>query len=171
MERLELARPARCGLVQPRVLDRDGRLRREQLDDLLVLRGELGAILLLGQVEVSEGDASQHDRNAEEGVHRGMVRRKADCAWIPGQVGESQRRAIADQDSEDPASPRQIADRSVRLVVDAVREESLQLGSVRVDDAERGVPCACQRRGGLHHVLEHAVERELGRERDACIEQ
>ena len=44
VQRLELPRPARRRLVQARVLDRDRRLRREQLDELLVLLGEVLAV-------------------------------------------------------------------------------------------------------------------------------
>ena len=43
VERLELLRPRRRRLVQSRVLDRDGRLRCEQRDELLVLVGEVAA--------------------------------------------------------------------------------------------------------------------------------
>ena len=45
VERLELAQPARRRLVEPRVLDRDGGLRGEQLRQLLVLVGEVDAAL------------------------------------------------------------------------------------------------------------------------------
>ena len=92
VQRLELARPAGRRLVEARVLDRDRRLAREQLDELLVLLGEVLAAGLLGQVEVAVGDAAQMDRHAEEGAHRRVVRREADRARILGEVVEPQRR-------------------------------------------------------------------------------
>ena len=65
-QRLELRQPARRGLIQARVLDRDRGLRGEQCDELLVLGGEVFAALLLGQVQVAVRDAAQEDRDAEE---------------------------------------------------------------------------------------------------------
>ena len=55
-QRLELPRPVRRRLVEARVLDRHGRLAREQRDELLVLVGEVLPTGLLGQVEVPVGD-------------------------------------------------------------------------------------------------------------------
>src|SRR5262249_45503246 len=82
VEGLELLRPAGRGLVEPRVLDRDRGLAGEQLDELLVLGGEILTVSLLGQVEVAVGDASEMDRNSEKGVHRRVMRRKSDRAGI-----------------------------------------------------------------------------------------
>ena len=80
VERLELARPARRRLVEPRVLDRYRRLRREQLDQLLVLGGELLAMFLLGQIKVSK----RHTAQGESG-------RPGTCASWGGGVGSRRR--------------------------------------------------------------------------------
>jgi hypothetical protein len=56
VERLELLRPARRGLVEPGILDRDRGLAREHRDELLVFGGEVLAALLLGEVEIPVRD-------------------------------------------------------------------------------------------------------------------
>ena len=56
LHRLELPGPAGRGLVEARVLDRDGCLCREQRDELFVIVVELDALALLGQVEVAVGE-------------------------------------------------------------------------------------------------------------------
>ena len=81
--------------------------------------GEVVAALLLGQVEVPVGDAAEHDRDAEERLHRRVVAREADRARVVGEVVQPQRARLADEDAEDPAAARQVADRRVRLGVDA----------------------------------------------------
>ena len=103
----ELARPAGRRLVEARVLDRHRSLAGEQRDELLVLVGEVLAALLLGEVEVAVGDAAQHDRHAEEAVHRWMSGREADRTRILGQVVQPQRLRLADQHAEDAATARQ----------------------------------------------------------------
>ena len=82
VERLELGRPARRGLVEARVLDRDRCLRGEELDGGLVVGVEVGAAGLLREIEVAVDRAAQPHGHAEEGVHRRMVRREADRARI-----------------------------------------------------------------------------------------
>jgi len=63
-------------LVKPGVLDRDAGVDREHLDELLVLRRELARSDLLGQVEVADRPSRDPNRNAEERIHRRMVRRE-----------------------------------------------------------------------------------------------
>src|SRR5439155_7075652 len=109
VQRLELAEPAGCRLVEAGVLDRDGGLRGEELAQLLVLLREVLAALLLGQVEVSVGDAAQEDRDAEERAHGRVVRREADRARVARQVVEAERLCVADEDAQDSASARKRA--------------------------------------------------------------
>ena len=119
VQRLELPQPARRALVEPGVLDRHRGLRREQLRQLLVLLAEVLAARLLGQVEVAVGDAAEQDRDAEEAAHRRVVAREADRARVVGDVVQAERARLADQHAEDAAPARQVADRRVRLLVDA----------------------------------------------------
>ena len=119
VERLELLQPAGRRFVETRVLDRDRGLGGEQLHELLVLGGERGAALLLGQVQVSVGDPAQQDRDTEERPHRRVVRREADRARVVGEVVEPQRLRVVDQRAENPAAVRRVADRRLGLLVDA----------------------------------------------------
>ena len=68
-------------LVQPGVLDRDPGVDRERLDEPLVVLGELVGARLVGQVEVADGAALDGDRDAEEAVHRRVIRREIRGAW------------------------------------------------------------------------------------------
>ena len=108
------ARPPRCCLVEPGVLDRDGRLTGQQRHELLVLFGEGLAAGLLGQVEVAVGHAAEQDRHAEERAHRRVTGRESDRARILGEVVQAQRVRLVDQRAEDPATAGEIADRRAR---------------------------------------------------------
>ena len=170
-EAFELAEPPRRRLVQARVLDRDRRLRRQQLRELLVLCREVEAPGLLREVEVAVGDPAQHDRDAQERPHRWMVPGKPDRARIVGDVVQPERPRLADEDAQQAASSRQVADRSVRLLVDARGEEPLEPSSGRVDHPERGISRLGQPGRGLDDPLEQRVERQLGVERDPGVDQ
>ena len=124
-QRLELPRPPRGGLVEPRVLDRDRGLRGEEGDEVLVLLREL-ALALLGEVEVPVRDAAEQDRHAEEGRHRRVVRREAGGVAVLLEAGEAERTRLSDQRAEDPAAVRRVADRPLRLLVDPGHEEALR---------------------------------------------
>ena len=78
---------------------------------------------------------------------------------------------LADQHAEDAAAAREVADRGLRLGVDAGGQEALELRAARVDHAERRVARAGQLGGGLDDPLEQRVERELRGERDPGLEQ
>jgi len=73
-----------------------------------------------------------------------MARRESDRSWIVGDVVQAQRRRVSDEDAEDAAPARLVADLAARGVVDAGRDEALQTRARRVDDAERRVPGAGQ---------------------------
>ncbi len=59
----------------------------------------------------------------------------------------------------------------MRLGVDARREESLECGSGLVDDAERRVAGAGEKRRLLDELLQQRVERELGAQRDPGVHE
>jgi hypothetical protein len=56
-----------------------------------------------------------------------MPRREADGARILRDVVQLQRRRVADEDTEDAAPARQVADRAVRLLVDAGGDEAFEM--------------------------------------------
>ncbi len=171
VEALELAEPAGGGLVQARVLDRDGGLRGQQMRELLVLGGEVPALRLLGQVEVAVGDPAQHDRDAEERAHRRVVPRESDRTRVVRDVVHPERSRIHDQDAEQPTAARQVADRLLGLHVDPRRVEGFEAATGTVDHAERRVPRLGEVGGRLDDVLQQGVERQLRVERDPGVDQ
>ena len=166
-----MAEPPRRRLVQAGVLDRDSSLGGEKLGQLLVLVREAATALLLGQIQVAVRDSPEQDGHAEEAPHRRMVRRKSDRAGVVPEVVEPQRLRLADQHSQDPAPARQVTDRGVRLGVDAVREEALEVRSGLIDHAEGGEPSSGELRGGLDELLQESVQGELGAERDPRLDE
>src|SRR6266508_3207329 len=87
-------------------------LSGEQRDELFVFVGEVCSTLFLGQVEVAVGDAAQQDRNTEERVHRRVSGRESDRTRVLRQIVQAQRTRVADQDAEDAATVRRVADLS-----------------------------------------------------------
>ena len=55
----------------------------------LVVLGELGGARLVGQVEVADRPALHRDRDAEEAVHRRVMRREAVASRVDGDVAGS----------------------------------------------------------------------------------
>ena len=173
VQRLELPRPLRRRLVQPGVLDRDGRLRGEQRDDLLVLLGEVLAARLLGQVEVAVGDA-----RAAGSARRGT------CASADGSAGSRPSADPRRGRAAGAASPRgsarrgcrgRAAGRRSRACVSAsmpVRDEALELRA-RCDRSRRAPHTARRsaRRPPSRGARRSDVERELGGDRRARLEQ
>ena len=171
VQRLELTEPAGRRLVEPRVLDRDRRLRGEELGQLLVLGREVVACLLLGEIEVPVRHSPQEDRDAQERLHRRVVPREADRARVLGEVVQAQRPRLAYENAQDAAPSRRVSDGSSGLLVHAGGEEALEGVAGRVDDAERGVPRAGQLGRGLDDPLQEHVERELRAEPDPGVDE
>ena len=126
---------------------------------------------LLGQVEVSVRDASEHDRDAEKRLHRRVVAGESDRARVLGDLVQPQRLRVPDQHAEDAAPARQLADRRVGLGVDPRGEEALQPVARTIDDAERRVAGVRELGGCFHEPLQEGVERELRRERDPGVDE
>ena len=170
VQRLQLLRPRRRRLVQPRVLDRDRGLAGQRLHELLVVGGE-GSRLLLGQVQVAEGSAAKQDWDAQEPLHRRVMRWEADRSWIVRDRLEPERARIGDQRAKDPAPAGKIPDRGHRLGVDARVDEALERRPALVDHAQRGVPRARELRRRLGQLLEQVVEGELRAQRDPGVDE
>ena len=84
---------------------------------------------------------------------------------------DAQRPRIVDEHAEDAAPARQVADRAVRLGVDAARDEALELAPVAVEDAERGVPRAGDLARRLEDLVEHGLQVELRQQAAADVDQ
>ena len=148
--------------VAPRVVDRDSRERGQQHDRPLVGLGELLAARLLGQVQVPERDAADQDRDPQERLHRRVARWKAVGVWMGADVGQPERHGMRDQLAEHPSPLGQIADHLTIVLVDADRDEPLELGARLVRHPERRVSRSRQLPRGLEHAPEHHLEVELG---------
>ncbi len=84
---------------------------------------------------------------------------------------QPQRLGVLDECPKHPAAARQVADRVCGGVVDAARDEALELGAVLVEHADRRVTGAGQLARGLQHMAEHRIEIELGDDEAANIDQ
>src|SRR5438105_3069461 len=121
-------------LVQARVLDRDGRVRGERLDQLLVGVREHGAAaaLLVGEIEGADHVALRDDRHAEEGAHARVRFGPALEALVLLDVREAEARRRLEHRAEEPVLARQLADRVPLLLRhprgDEVREAALAVG-------------------------------------------
>ena len=98
-------------LVQPGVVDRHAGRGGERDQQRLVLLVELGAVFLLGQVEVAVHLVADPDRHAQEGPHRRVpVREAGRLAGWPRYVGQAQRARVGDQLAEQAAALRPVVD-------------------------------------------------------------
>ena len=105
LHRLYLTDQPLAFVVQPRVLDRNRRVRREQHGDRLVLSVELLRPDFFCEVEVAEHLAAAPDRDSEEGPHRRVVRWEAVALGMPVDVGGADRLRLADHESQEAAAP------------------------------------------------------------------
>jgi hypothetical protein len=69
-----------------------------------------------------------------------MPRWEPDRARILAEVRQAQRPCLANQDTEDAAAARQVADRRPHLLVDSRGDETLERGSAHGHHTERRVP-------------------------------
>ena len=167
---LELAATLFGGVVQAGVVRGDPGPAREHDDRLLVGLVEFAAALL-GEVQVAPDLAADEHRHAEEAVHRRMARGEPIRAMVLADPRQAQRSRVLDEDPEHPPPAREIADRPRRVVVDASRDEALELGALAVEHADRGVASAGQLAGRLEYVAEHGIELELGDDEASDVDQ
>ena len=158
---LELLGPLSLAVVEPGVLDRDAGPCREE-DRRLLVRLRERAVVLLGEVQVPPGLASNQDRHAEERRHRRMPWREPVGARVASDVGETQRLRVLDQDAEDASTAGEVADLVAGLVIDPPRDEPLELLTVLVQHTERGIPGAGQLARDCEHALQQRFEVQLG---------
>ena len=124
---LEVVTAALDGRVEPRVVYRDRGPVGEDDDGLLVGVGERHAALLLGQVEVAPDLLADDHRDAEERLHLRMRAGEPARARVLTEVLEPERPRLLDEQPEDAPTAGQLPDPAVRRVVDAGRDEALEL--------------------------------------------
>jgi len=78
---------------------------------------------------------------------------------------------LGDQGAQEAASARKVTDLGHRVGVDPGIDEALEARPRRVDHAERRVTGAGQGGGCLGQLPQQVVERELGAQRDAGIDE
>ena len=149
---LQLLPPALDEPVGPGIRDRDRGPVGEDDDRLLVVLVEVAAFLL-GQVDVPEGLPADDDRRAQEAAHRRVPGGKAVRLRMGADILDPDRPRILDQQAEHAASPRQVADRLPCLVVDADRQEALELAPALVEHSEGGVARSGQLPGSFEDGL------------------
>ena len=155
---------------QAGVVDRDTGGRGQGDHDLLVVVTELVGTLLLREVEVAEDLIPGAHRHTEEAVHRGMVGGEAEGPRVFGDVRQADRVRVGDEQTENAAPVREVADRRLGRGVDSVRDEVGQL-LIGADDAERAVTGARERAGRLDDAVESAAQLEVGADPDHGVQQ
>ena len=88
-----------------------------------------------------------------------------------GQVRETERLRIEDQQPENPVALGEAADRTSGLVVDADRDELRQLAAGGVQNPQRPVARVDQVTGQLGDALEHLRQVEVGAHRHDCVQK
>ncbi|OUD89275.1 hypothetical protein CMMCAS05_14045 [Clavibacter michiganensis subsp. michiganensis] len=144
---------------QAGVVDGDARGGGERHQQLLVLGAER-ARGVLGEVEVPVHLVAHADRDAEERVHRRVVRGEAGGAGVVGEVLAAHGMRVVDEGAEHAETARQVADALGEVGVDAHVDELLQ-PSVRPDDAEGAVARADEIDRGLGDAPQHVLEVEV----------
>ena len=149
-------------LVEPRVLDRDAGMDGEGLDQRLILLGELVGAGLVREVQVPDRATLHRDGNAQEAVHRRVVRREPVAPRIDRDVRDPERAVLAHDQPEEPVTARNVADPRPGLAIHAGGDEAFH-DAVGVDDAERRILGADQRSDLVDDHLQDVVDRlQLG---------
>src|SRR5262249_26583494 len=92
-------------------------------------------------------------------------------ARVRADVVQPQRLRVGDEQAEDAAPARQVADGLAGLGVDAAGDEALKLDATVVEDAQRGVAGAGHAPGDLEQLADDALEIELGHETATGLDQ
>ena len=145
--------------MRARVGDRRRRLAGEQEQDLLVLVGELGRALLLGEEEIADMDAAVAHRRAQEGLGAHQVRGEAERADEGREVGQPDRSGQVAEVREQlrPVSP---LDELVLLVGREARGDELAHLAPLVDGGDDAVARDGQRAGAVGRLLQHGGDVE-----------
>ena len=125
-------------LVEAGIFDGDRGLSRERANRLLVVRGELVSVLLLGEIQVPERHPAEEDGSAKEAPHRWMIRRKPHRPRIVGDPPKPQRALVALKSAEDSPTLWERPDPRTLRIADPRSDEPLDV-AVLVEDAERRV--------------------------------
>jgi hypothetical protein len=145
---------------------------REGHHDVLVLDGERAAAPLLGEVEVAEHLVPDPDRDAEEGLHRGVVGRESVRRRVLAEDGQPQRLGPVDDETEDPVAGRQVADGGPLVGGEPVGHELAQPPTgTAAEHAQRAELRVGERARGGDDALQRTLQRQVGVDADDGVEQ
>ena len=156
--------------IKPGIPDRDARRGAERDQDRLILIVELGAALLLGEVEIAEDLVADPHRYAQERLHRRVPSGKAERPRVRGHIGQPQRPRVGDQLAEQAAALRPVMDRCDLLLVQANRDELGHLAAFS-DDPERPVPGIDEGDCGLDDLPQDDLQFEVAADRHDGLQQ
>jgi hypothetical protein len=162
-----------AALVQARVDQGDGGMRRYHAKQFLVVLGEPAGCVLVGEEDLAEDLVPVQDRHAEKVGHLRVRRRPPAELGMGTDVGQAYRMRILQQHTEQPVLAGQRADRPPLLVADPVGHE-LGERTVVVRYPERGVPGIEQPAGRRDDGLQHLPDRQArgdGEHRGAHLAQ
>ena len=158
------------GAIESRVLHRDGSPGGEDHDRLLIGLVEV-AVGLVGQVEIAERLVANEDRHPEEAAHLRMSGREAVRLRVLADVRKPERLGVLDQQPQDSAAARQVADCPMTLRLDAAGDEALELDAPLVEYAERGVARPGHAAGDVEQLTDNPVDVEHGDEPAAGLDE
>ena len=145
--------------MRARVVDRRRCLTCEQEQDLLVLVGERGRALLLGEEEVADMDAPVAHRRALEGLGAHQVRGEAEGADQGGEVGEPDRSGQVAEVREQLRSVRPVDELALLIGGEARGDELAHLARL-VDGGDDAVARGGQFAGAVGRLLQHGGDIE-----------
>ncbi len=121
--------------VQSSVLDGDGSMTGERLDQLQVRFGERSSVTPIGQVQVADGLAPNDDRHADEAVHRRVSGRKARPTRVVRDVRDEVRATLTDDEAEQASASWQVPDPRALGGIETAGDEAIDL-TLGIDDAK-----------------------------------
>jgi len=157
-------------LIQPRVLRRDARRSARRHQHRLVILGEFPAAALVGQVQVAEHLVADPHRHAEEAAHRRVVRREPGRCRVRGDLGQTDRPGIIDQQAEHTTPFRPATELPDLLFAHPDRDELGQLAA-RADDTQRPVGRVHQASRRLHDPPQRGLQIQALADRDNRFQQ
>ena len=140
---------------------------REDLDQRLVVLGELVGAGLVGEVQVADRATLDRDGHAQEAVHRRVIRREPVAPRIDGDVRDPERAVLPDDEAEEPVAPGQVPDPRPGLAVDPGGDEAFH-DAVGVDDAEGRVSGPDERTDLVDDDLQDVLDPVQLRDRADC---
>jgi hypothetical protein len=151
-----------AALVQPRVDQRDRRVRRQDAQQLLVVGGEPTRCVFVGQEQLTEDGLTLHNGHPDEAGHDRVRRGPPTELGMGPDVGQPHRPRVAQHHPEQAVLAGERPDRGPLLVGDPLGHE-LGEAAVVARHAQRGVAGVEQPPGARHDRRQHVPGRPARR--------